>query len=277
MSARARARLDAMRGAPTPKARLTAAAAGRLASAIRRQNVRVAARSRVGRSRRRNAATAGFLGIEVKYYDTTFAATVLATATTPGNTFRVNPAVDLCLNAVKQGDGPTNRDGKKIRLRSIYIKGTVYREGIEGKSVTQEPVSAYVACVLDRQANASEIAPAQVYVNPSLASIGCNNMFRNLEYSDRYRILRDQVFNFGSGPLGLFSGVSVATGGQQKHFEWFIPCNFDTLFNTVAPTTATIADIVSNAVGMIGCATANDATNGNQIALAYNARIRFVG
>jgi len=231
----------------------------------------------VGRSRlrRRNAVTAGFLGVEVKYYDTYYAATTLAAPTTPGNTQRANPATLGCVNAVSQGDGPTNRDGKKIRLRSLYIKGTVYRGATEDFSAPCEPVSAYVAVVLDRQANAAEIAPAQVYTNPQGAALGNSCLFRNLEYSDRYRILRDATFHFGAGPQSAYALDKISNGGLVKHFEWYIPLNFDTLFNTVNPTAATIADIVTNAIGVIATGTAS--ASNNSLVLAYNCRLRFVG
>lgn len=248
-----------------------------LRSQIRSQNARVsrlASAFRRGRLRRRNAVTAGYLGIEVKYYDTFKAATVLAAPATPDNTARFNPATRLCLNAVSQGDGPTNRDGRKIRLRSLYIKGTIYREGLEAQAGSQEPISGYVAIVLDRQANASEIVPDQVYTSPQGTAFGNSCLFRNLEYSNRYRILRDQVFTFGGGPEAGVTG-SLNPAGLAKHFEWYIPLNFDTLFNTEDPTNATIADIVSNAIGVVALATISAAPN--TLALAYSSRIRFVG
>jgi len=248
-----------------------------LARAIRSQNARVTRMGSYSRSRlrRRNAVTAGYLGLEIKYFDTYFAATTLAAPTTPGTTQRANPATLLSLNAVSTGDGPSNRDGKKIRLRSLYIKGTIYRAAVEDQAAPQEPIAGYVACVLDKQCNAAEIAPDQVYRNPMGAAIGNSCLFRNLEYSDRYRILRDQVFSFGAGPQSAYALDKISNGGAMKHFEWYIPLNFDTLFNTVNPTAATIADIVTNAIGMV--ATATISSGNNTLVLTYNCRLRFVG
>lgn len=274
MSAAAVARLTKMRGAPTPKSRAVAAAASRLTTAIRRQNVRLGLRTT--RTRRRNAATAGYLGIELKYFDQYFPATTLDAAATPGNTFRCDPATQLSLVAVSTGAGPTNRDGKKIRCRSLYIKGTVFRPAYKGYSQPQEPMSAYVAVVLDRQCNASQLAPAQVFTNPAGTAIGNTCLLRNLEYSDRYRILRDQVFLLPGGPMANNAAADTfSSSGVIRHFEWYIPLNFDILFNTVTPSAATVASIVSNNVGVIACATINGVNC--TAALAYTSRLRFVG
>lgn len=284
MSSAARARLSAMRGAPAPKSRAVTAAAARLTSAIRRQNA-MAGRRTGGRLRRRNAMTAGYLGIELKYQDMWVAYTNIAAPVTPNDTIRFNPSTNQgtpaapvnvaigCMNAVCQGDGPWNRDGKKIRLRSLYIKGSIYRPSVGASGANLEPFTVYCACVLDKQPNGAEISPAQVWVNPGgqIASNAC--YLRHLEYNDRYRILKDQVFTLPSQQVA--NGANYSTGSTVRHFEWFIPLNFDTLFNTTTPTSATIASIVTNAIGF--CAVASQNSAGNQVALVYTARLRFVG
>lgn len=278
MSAAARARLTAMRGAPAPKSRAVAAAAARLSSAIRRQNVRTVARSANllrSRLRRRNNVTAGYLGVEVKYFDQAYAATTLSAPTTPDNTLRADIPTQLCLNAVSQGDGPSNRDGKKIRMRSLYIKGLVYRQGYEDQPAPEEPVGAYVAVVLDRQTNAAQLTPAQVFTNAAGASLSNISLFRNLEYNDRYRILRDGTFLFNAGPQSAYALDKISNGGLIRRFEWYIPLNLDVLFNTTTPTAATVASIVSNSIGVIAGATSS--SGNNSLVLAYNSRLRFVG
>lgn len=271
-------------GGRSLKARQLAAKRSVLSS-IRAQNARVTPLFSRGRLRRRNAITAGYLGVELKYQDMWYPYTVLSAPATPDNTVRVNPVTNqgtpaapsnvsiLSLNAVCQGDGPWNRDGKKIRLRSLYIKGTLFRPAISSTPTTP-PITAYLACVLDKQPNAAEIAPAQVFVNPTGVDTGCGNWLRHLEYNDRYRILKDQVFTFPA-LLTPNGAPNFSTSGLLKHFEWFIPLNFDTLFNTTTPTAATVASIVTNAIGMIGAASAS--AGGYSVALTYNARLRFVG
>lgn len=227
------------------------------------------------RMRRRNAATAGYLGVEIKYFDQAYAATTLSSPTTPDNTMRADIPTQLCLNAVSQGDGPTNRDGKKIRMRSLYIKGLVYRQGYEDQPAPEEPVGAYVAVVLDRQTNAAQLAPAQVFTNTAGASLSNISLFRNLEYNDRYRILRDGTFIFNAGPQSAYALDKISNGGLIRRFEWYIPLNIDVLFNTTTPTAATVASIVSNSIGVIAGATSS--SGNNSLVLAYNSRLRFVG
>lgn len=231
------------------------------------------ARSRL---RRRNAATAGYLGVEVKFFDQQFPSTILAAPSNPASSMSVDPATTLSLVAVSQGDGPSNRDGKKIRLRSLYIKGTLFRPAYKGYTLPQEPMGAYVAVVLDRQCNAAQLSPAQVFINPQASAIGNISLLRNLEYSDRYRILRDGVFLLGSGPLANNAAADTfSSSGVLRHFEWYIPLNFDVQFNTTTPTSATVASIVSNNIGVI--AAANVSAVNDTIALNYTSRLRFVG
>jgi len=248
-------------------------------SAMRAHNARVARRATRGRLRRRNRITAGFLGIEVKYFDVYKASTAL-TAPTDTTSFLFNPTVGAdCLNCVAQGDGAQNRDGKKIKMRSLYIKGFVRRPNSEAAGDVPGPVRAYVAVVLDRQTNAAAAASSLVWNQaPAGASALFNaGLMRNLEYADRFRILRDQAFDLNNPTLaGIGTADAWSTLGVVRHFEWFIPLTEDVLFNNTTPTTAQIANIVSNAINFYAVATDVSIT-ANTVSCGYLARLRFVG
>lgn len=263
--------ISARRPTSTGRAKLIRAAARLHTQQVARASSLV--RSRL---RRRNQTTAGYLGVEVKFFDQQYPTTTLPAPANPASSMAVDPTTTLSLVAVSQGDGPSNRDGKKIRLRSLYIKGTLFRPAYKGYTLPQEPMGAYVAVVLDRQCNAAQLSPAQVFINPQATALGNISLLRNLEYSDRYRILRDGVFLMGSGPLSNNAAADTfSSSGAIRHFEWYIPLNFDVQFNTTTPTAATVASIVSNNIGVVAAATIN-AVN-DTIALCYTSRLRYVG
>lgn len=225
--------------------------------------------------RRRNQVTGGFLGTEVKYFDQSYPATLIAAPATPDNTMLAVPAATNSLNCPSQGDGPTNRDGRKIRMRSIYIKGTLYRNAYEDQIDPGSSIMAYVACVLDRQCNGAAISPSQVFYNPSASATNNCALLRQLEYSDRYRILRDQIFNFDAKTITSQGANLYSSTGLLRHFEWYIPCNILVEFNQLVPTASTVSSMVNNAVSV--CAAATAATGLASIYLTYNARVRFTG
>jgi len=240
------------------------------------QRVRVARRSRL---RSRNRVTAGFLGIELKFWDTGKVDTALI-APTDTTSFLFNPGVvGDCLNCVPQGDTAQSRDGRKIRMRSLYIKGYVRRAQFEANGAPAIPNRAYVAAVIDRQCNGAAAASSLVWnqaPNGASALFNCGLM-RNLENSDRFRILKDQVFDMNMPTLaGIGTADAWSSAGLVRHFEWFIPLNADVLFLATNPTTAQIANIVSNAINFYAVATDATATIG-AITCGYVSRLRFVG
>jgi len=248
-------------------------------SAMRAHNARVARRATRGRLRRRNRITAGFLGIEVKYFDTGKVDTALI-APTDTTSFLFNPGVvGDCINCVAQGDGSQNRDGKKIKMRSLYIKGYLRRAPFEANGGVPIPVRAYVAAVIDRQTNGAAAASSLVWNQaPNGASALFNaGLMRNLEYSDRFRILRDQVFDLNLGTLaGIGTADAWSTQGIVRHFEWFIPLNDEVLFVNTSPTVSQIANIVTNAINFYAVATDATAVLG-AVTCGYVSRLRFVG
>jgi len=85
---------------------------------------------RAGYRRRRAAAavlnqrSAGFLGIEKKFYDTALIAGDL-TAPTDGTGSEFDPSTTSMISTPAQGDSEQNRDGKKILIKSVQVTGVV--------------------------------------------------------------------------------------------------------------------------------------------------------
>jgi len=244
---------------------------GTTSSVGRAQNVLLAAR------RRRNAVTGGFVGTELKYFDTLKAVTNL-TGPTDTTTFLFNPGTGGdCLNCPAQGSTALQRDGKKIRMKSLYIKGVVVRNFVEALAAPFPPVSVYVAAVLDRQTNAAAASSNVIWKQaPGGASAAFNCMLsRDLENGERFKILRDQVFDMNLPSLGYAQADAHSTNGLMRHFTWFIPLNGLPAYFNIG-TTAAIANMVRNSISFYAVQNYVPAT-GAQAEVAYISRLRFIG
>jgi len=71
-----------------------------------------------------NRRTAGFLGIEKKFYDTgLIAGDLLAPTDAAGGEF--DPSSTSMISTPAQGDSEQNRDGKRIMIKSVQVTGVV--------------------------------------------------------------------------------------------------------------------------------------------------------
>lgn len=228
--------------------------------------------------RRRNAVVGGFVGTELKYFDTLKAET---TVTGPSDTtsFLFNPATGGdCLNCPAQGSSALQRDGKKIRMKSLYIRGWVRRPALEAFADTYPPIQVYLAAVLDRQTNGAAAASNIIWKQApgGMTTLYNASLFRDLENGERFKILRDQLFDLNVLTLTSAGANSHSSAGLVRHFTWFIPLNGLPVYFTTA-TTAVIANIVRNSVSMYAVASVAPTGNNDSVACGYQSRLRFFG
>jgi len=247
----------------------------------RRANAnRAAARKRratVGRGRALQAAltkalnerTAGFLGMEMKFYDTSLVASAL-TAPADSSGGEHDPSGVITLNTVTQGDGESQRDGRKIIMKSIMLKGHIDVPAQADVTATDDGCKIMIALVLDTQTNGATISSENVFSNPSANSANAPNVFNNLQYSKRFRILKRLDLVLNPPPLS-YDGTNIEMQGMKRAFKIYKTLN-DIVVNYTA-NTENVANIVDNSLHVIAfCNEINMAPTIN-----YNARLRFVG
>jgi len=202
-----------------------------------------------------NSATAGFLGIETKFLDRDYGSTIPASVNAAGG--EADPLTTLCLNAPAQGDNEQARDGKRIVVKNISVKGTVT---VPVEFVSAEPIRVFVAMVLDTQTNGGQCDSELIFKNQHGSAATAVVPLRNLLYSKRFRVLKSQVFDLTSPAVGY---------GCQRSFEWFTPMELPV--NFTAGDTGIVGNIVDNSIHMVAYATRTGAY------LQYNSRARFQG
>lgn len=234
-------------------------------AAVRRSALLLRARSR--RLRSRNIRTGGFLGIEKKFYDTSANGALVSDATMV--TTRADPATVLCISAPEQGDGESQRDGKKIKIVSAHVHGSIVVPVQANQTAADNMPKVMVALVLDTQSNGAQLKAEDVFTNPSAQATTCIVPLRNLQYSKRFKVLATKLIQPPT-PTMAFDGTNIEVNGTIATFKINKKLNLDVNFTG---TTAGIANVVDNSLHIIAVA--------NSIAsnptLTYNARVRFIG
>lgn len=220
-----------------------------------------------------NVRTGGFLGIEYKFLDCAWNGVSINTST-DGSGGEMQPSTG-CTNAISipsQGDGESNRDGRKYTIKSIWVSGDINFVATSDQMDVAENKGMFFALVLDTQANGATIVSENVYINPSTgATAMMPQPLRNLQNSKRYRILASRYIP----PSGMYAFNDGGATGS------LIPMNSKTLNlswkgNIVCDSTGTTADVASasdNAIHLIGYTAQTTFTP----TFTGKSRMRFVG
>ncbi len=234
-----------------------------------RKTKAIRSRPRIQKRTQANIRTAGFLGIETKFYDTSLIGSAL-TFPTDASGGEHNPSATICLNSVVQGDGESQRDGRKISMLSMHVKGTVLVPSQVNQTVPDAGGDILIALVHDKQTNGTLLDSETVFVNPGADALTANQPFLNLQYRERFQVLATQRLNLRD-PNTAWDGTNMEQQGYTLPFEMYKSLNGMTV--TYKGTTESIANIVDNSLSIIAYGNAA----GLAPTMSYNARLRFRG
>lgn len=222
--------------------------------------------SNIQRAKRtRNWRTAGELGVEYKWVDCAAEATVITNNWTGGEQ---DPAATLCLCAPTMGTGASQRDGRKIVMKSISMRGKISRNVGSDQADVRSPSVVRVAVYLDTQTNGQQSQGEEVYDDTHAAGIDVYG-HKVLANGNRFRILWTQMFPLWD--VGSFNDNAGATGSISSnchYFEFYKRLDVPVTFTANA---GTVADIADNSLHIIAC------SSGSTDYIAYQSRVRFVG
>lgn len=212
---------------------------------------------------RRNARTGGFLGIETKFFDTETTDDAFAT------TWAAMEPATTNLTAIGQGDGESQRDGRKYSIKSIHLKGWVHVNTAESQTAPQSDHMVRICLVLDKQTNGAQLTATQVMDGGQTED---TLSFRNLQFTKRFTVLFDRF-------IRIPNSLGVMNEGAANLFAnslMRVPFKINKVFNPplevlMSNTTADIANVTDNSIHMIGVSTHTTSL------LSYQCRVRFVG
>ncbi len=209
------------------------------------------------------------LGIETKFFDESIVGhTILAPTGSTGG--QANPSATITLNTVIQGDGESNRDGRKINMKSLQVNGIVQVAAQATATSADIATYVYVAIVHDKQTNGAVFLSQNVFTNPSANAALAASPFRNLQFQSRFKVL---AFKRIKLPMAEAAGISssMEIAGFQVPFS--LKVNLKGMPVVYSNTTGVVASITDNSLNMcVFCSNTNAAP-----ALSYNSRLLFVG
>ncbi len=208
-----------------------------------------------------NDRTGGFLGLELKFFDTEVTNTVFSA------TWAALEPATTNLTAIAQGDGESNRDGRKYTIKSLHIKGFLETAVQESQTAPLSDILVRMVLVHDTQTNGAQLTATQVMDAGGTDDI---NSFRNLQFTKRFRVLHDKTHrimrnNTNEGAVNLFASA-------QTEYPFTINKTFKNGIQVLmSGTTADIANVTDNSLHLIAITTSTAAL------MNYQCRVRFTG
>lgn len=204
---------------------------------------------RTGGYYRFGAGRASRANVELKFLDTSITNANIPTAMT---------ATNLCV--VPQGDGESERIGRKITIRALHIRGAIIMD-----NQTSGGAGQYVIwrVVVDTQTNGAAFA------GTDLLEADNGFSFLNLANRGRFRVLKEGRMMLqctGGAPSGAAFILSGVARTLECHVRLNLPIEYD---NTGA--TGAVATQRSNSLWFI----TNADVGTNQVQLEGGARIRY--
>lgn len=219
---------------------------------------------------------ASLLGVENKYYDTQLTSFNIPSATNMAG-LEADPATVLCLSAPAQGDGPTNREGRRITIQSIEVDGVVTQVPQTAQTAADVSPTVTVWLILDKQTNATQLNSEDVFSNPSGQAALSATPLRNMQFSTRFTVLAKKEIKMQMQTMVAQASPNHTQSGQTHAFHIYKDLNDLTVLFNDATTVAGIQNVTDNSLHII--ATQSGSPSGTVVAsqLFYNARIRFRG
>lgn len=191
---------------------------------------------------------------EMKFFDTALAYTTITNS---------GVITSPTFNLIDLGTGEQNRIGRKVTVKRIQIRGTLQNRSQEDPAMTSNKFRVIV--YQDKQCNGAAATVTDILDSADVDS------FRNLQNSQRFRILSDKFYVSNIKGGGQNSAGTKTWGEEYKHFKVFIKCNIPLEFGTTSPPT--IADLRSNNLGILAIVEEDQAANTPRI--GYLTRLRY--
>ncbi len=213
-------------------------------------------------AKERKMANGGF-GIELKFADFETVSDAFAVTWQ-----RMQDGTINCVSGVAQGDGESQRDGRKYMIHSVHIRATLATSSTESQTGPLADIVGRICLVWDTQSNGAVPTATDIMDGRQTAD---ELSFRNLQNTKRFRILWDKSWkinrlNMNEGSINLFASNTQISPiiKFNKKFKNPIPV-------TCTGTGNTVASISDNSLHIIGVA------NSTEAFLNYQVRVRFTG
>jgi len=149
------------------------------------------------------------------------------------------------------GSAYNQREGKKVWIKKIKIKGRIIRQAAAGSEDSPTYASSVRFVVyMDKQTNGLQAQGEQVISSATLAG-GAIDAFQNIDNFGRFKVLKDKTITF-TNPNFSWDGNEYDSAGDFRHFKFTknfgrYPLKVD--YNT--GNNSNISDVVDNSFHII--------------------------
>lgn len=178
-------------------------------------------------------------------------------------------------NCVQPGSGSWNRIGRKIRMKSLRLKGTILNRVSPGASTQTISQNTFrISVVFDKQPSSGAI-PSFDTIFGATDQSGTEatlSVLDSLKYdnTERFSVLKDHVITSDNYPV-----PNPSVSDWQQEFDLFIPLKgLETVYSGQS-NPCTIADISSGALYIIVRATKNLNVDGVGAITNSSVRLRY--
>lgn len=186
---------------------------------------------------------------ELKFLDTAHSDGTLA-----ANMTFYNPMV------VPQGTTESSRDGRKITIKSLHIRG--HATLLNATDVTNTSTIMRMRVVLDKQCNGAQFTATDLLESDAI------NSFANLANRGRFVTLIDRVMSF-SCPGATATGGAYSFGEIIRPISINLKCNYPIEYDN-SVTTGAIGSVRSNYLCIV-----LQTSTGELISISFTSRIRY--
>lgn len=219
-----------------------------------------------------NWRTGGFLGLELKFLDTAWDQ-VTMNQSSDGSAGELQPSTGCtnCISVPAQGDGESQRDGRKYTIKSVYFSGAIDVGALSDQADVAEIGGYYFALVLDTQTNGAAINSEDVFINPSTQTVAMlPQPLRNLQNSKRFRILDSKYVRAGGAYSGT-DGINTLSLSPQIKPTVTLSWKGNLVCDSIG-TTANVSSASDNSLHIIAFK-----SDGNVTSFSGKCRVRFMG
>lgn len=204
---------------------------------------------------------------ERKYFDSDRTAVAITAVAASWAGTEYDPATLNTLFAPVQGDDYNNRQGRKVHVLGLKIRGQIYKSAQANKVALDNESLGRVVLYMDKQSNATQSQGEEVLA--SGAGSNAIAMFQNPANFGRFQIIKDHQYHFHSGGV-TYDGTNMEAEGNGKHFKWNIKFKKPILVHYNGTNGGTVADVVDNSFHIIANCT------DSLTAIAYKCRTTFI-
>jgi len=184
------------------------------------------------------------------------------------------------LNRIGQGDGMNTRNGHKICIKKITLRGEVAVDrnaDADWQKVVVASTAYRIVLYIDTQCNGGEPAITEFF-DTDLNSQYSLGLFNRLENNERFKVLMDKQIVL-NGPAAFYDGETYHFQGNVQHFKKTLSVNLPIMYSD---NTTNLQAIRTNNIGLFILGSGGGGTGGeppnpntNQRKVTWRSRVRF--